>query len=81
MSAPPSIDLVHYGEPRAVLVREPENLNETHSAIYGGINIYTDTVLERQAILDNWQSIMEAVAVKAREIIDALNESEGVDGT
>jgi hypothetical protein len=71
MPIPAPIDLIHYSEPRAVQVREPENLSEIHSAIHGSFNVYVDTVLERKAVLDNWSVLMEAVAVKVREIIDA----------
>ena len=74
MPVPTPIGLVHYNEPRAVQVREPENLTEVHSTVFAGVHIYVDNALEREAILDNWASLMEALSVKVDEIISGLGK-------
>ena len=68
---------LHYSDPRAAQVREPENLNETHAAVHGDVAIYVDTRNETHAILDGWNEIMQAASDKAQEILNALPENGG----
>lgn len=69
MPVPPPVGLVHFDEPRAVQVRNPENLKDIHSAIHCGINIYTDSKLENEKIMARWTEIMNAADKKAQEIL------------
>lgn len=70
--------------PRAVKVREPENQEEPHSAIHGGINILTDSTLEARKIMAAWPEIANALSLKIEEVLgredpvseDAPNKKE-----
>jgi len=69
MAVPPIVGLVHSGEPRAVQVRTPDNLNAFHSAVHTSIAVYTDTKTETDTILARWTEIMEAIDAKAKQIL------------
>jgi hypothetical protein len=71
VSVPTPIGSVHYDEPRAVTVREPEG-DGKHSAVHSGVNVYTDTLTEAQGVIAAWPLIMQAAADKADEILSAL---------
>lgn len=77
MPTPTPIGSVHFDEPRAVVVREPENLEAHHSAIHGGINIYVDTLKEGQAILAAWPELMQQVSDYAQAILDDVRLKSG----
>lgn len=72
MSIPKPIGLVHFDEPRAVKVREPEDLKSMHSAVHCGVNIYTNTLTETQAVLAAWPVLMQTLADKVAEIVAAV---------
>ena len=59
MSVPTPVGRVHYNQPRAVMVREPENLNSSHSAIYSPVHVYVDNKKEADAVLAAWPAIMK----------------------
>lgn len=63
--------------PRAVMVREPENLQSIHSAVSARIHVLTDTKTETDAILASWPVIMQAAADKIEEILSALKAQSG----
>lgn len=72
MSVPDPIEPIHFSEPRAVQVRDPENLNSLHSAVNGNIFVYTETKLETDKILEKWAEIMQVAADKAQEFLDEM---------
>lgn len=74
MSVPKPVGPIHFDEPRAVKVREPENLSSVHSAVYGAISIYVDTKMEADAILAAWRVIMQSAADKATEILASVRQ-------
>lgn len=77
MPVPKPVGRVHYNEPRAVIVREPENLDVHHSAIHCGVNIYTDNREQAELIMRNWQYIMAALSnsieahIAIKEVVDS----------
>lgn len=70
-SRPEPIDRVHWTYPRAVQVRENNNIKEFHSAVYGTMAVYTESVIETQILLDNWEEIMSLVNQKIKQLIDS----------
>ena len=76
MSVPEPIEPIHFDQPRAVQVREPENLKSLHSAVSGMMHVYVETRTEATQILDNWRIIMQAAADKANEILTEIRKSQ-----
>jgi hypothetical protein len=74
MVTPEPIGPLYYDEPRAVKVRDPENLDDIHSAVHGAISIYVDSVTEGHAIIEAWPQIMQAASDKAQEVLDGVRE-------
>jgi hypothetical protein len=72
-----AIGPLHYSDPRAAQVREPEDLSTAHAAVHGEIAIYVDTRNETHAIIDNWGAIMEYASAKAQEILANVKEGNG----
>ena len=62
-------DPVQYSSARSVRVREPEDPSKQHSAVYGSLAIYVDTLTESQAVIDAWPRIVEAAAEVARSVL------------
>lgn len=61
-------------QPRAVMVREPENdINDPHSAISGAVNILVDSQLEAKKIMDAWPEITDALRLKIEEVLGREN--------
>jgi hypothetical protein len=71
-SIPTPIEPIHFDQPRAVQVRDPADTNNFHSAVNGGINVYVNTLVEAQGVIDAWTDIMQAAADKANEVLTAL---------
>lgn len=69
MSVPKPIGVVHFDEPRALKVRNPENLSDIHSAVHSNIYVYTDSKVEADLLLQKWDEIMSAANAKAQEIL------------
>lgn len=69
MSTPPPIGRIRYTEARAVQVREPDDIKQTHSAVHGSVAVYTDSITEAQVIITGWSEIMQAMNEKVVEII------------
>ena len=69
-----AIGPLHYSDPRAVQVREPEDLSTAHAAVHGEVAIYVDTRNQTHAVIDRWGEIMEAASAKAQEILAGVNE-------
>ena len=65
------IDPIQYSSARSVRVREPEDPSKQHSAVYGSLAIYVDSLTESQAVIDAWPKIVEAAAEAARSVIGA----------
>ena len=76
MPVPNPIGPIHFDEPRAVQVREPEDVQQVHSAVYGAIAVYVDTKQEADAVISSWSVIMQCAADKATEIIAAVREKQ-----
>lgn len=74
MAIPKPIGPVHYDQPRAVKVREPENLGAIHSAVHGAVAIYVESVTEAQAVMSAWPIIMQAAADKTVEVLGAIRK-------
>jgi len=72
VSIPSPIGRVHSDEPRAVQIRDPEDLDMIHSTVFAGVHIYVDNVLQRQAILDNWSALMTALSSRVDQIIGSV---------
>lgn len=62
LSVPKPVGRIHFEQPRAVQVREPENLEAVHSAIHCGLNIYTDSRNETEYLLKNWEHLMASLS-------------------
>lgn len=77
MPTPAPIDPIRFSEPRAVKIREPENLSAMHSAVHGDMNVLVESQLEAEAILAAWRVIMQAAADKAQEILSAFHVANG----
>jgi hypothetical protein len=75
-----AIGPLHYSDPRAAQVREPEDLSTTHAAVHGEVAIYVDTRNQTHAILDRWSEIMQAASTKAQEIIADVVENGNGNG-
>lgn len=69
MIVPKPIGVVHFDEPRAVKVRNPENLSDVHSAVHSNVYVYTDSKVETDLLLEKWDEIMAVANEKAREIL------------
>jgi len=67
--ATPQIGRVRYTLPRAVRDREGDTMTDTHSAVNSTLAVYTDTMTETQALMNNWEEVMHAVGEKVNEII------------
>lgn len=79
MSVPDPIGPIHYSEPRAVQIRMPGNLTEIHSAVNGNVNVYADSMVECNAVLEQWPSIIQAAADRANQILDAVRAQVAAD--
>lgn len=76
MSTPPAIGPVHYSEPRAVQVRNPDNLSEFHSAIHGSVAVYVDNKNQANAVMLAWANCISKFADEVIEIIEATKPQE-----
>lgn len=65
----PKIGRIRYTLPRAVQVRDGDGMTEQHSAVHGTVAIYTDTLTETHALLDNWEEVIHFLGEKVNEII------------
>lgn len=74
MPTPAPIGRVRFTEARAVQVREAGDVKAVHSAVYGTVAVYTDTLTETQSLIDNWNEVMQAVNQKIVEIISRTRE-------
>lgn len=75
MSVPDPVGRVHYDQPRAVVVREPENLDSHHSAIHCGVNVYVDSLNQGKFLLDNWNFVMEAISDRVESLLKDFDET------
>lgn len=76
MATPNPVGLIHFDEPRAVQVREPENLKSVHSAIHCGVNVYTETRLETEFLLQRWPELMLMFDTAVKQILADMPEPE-----
>lgn len=79
MPVPNPVGRVHPSEPRAVKVRNNLDVSDIHSAVTGTMNIYTQSYLEAQAIINAWDEITAAVDAKVTEIFAAVSIAEPED--
>lgn len=64
MSIPDPISRVHYDQPRAVLIREPNDPSSKHSAVHSGINVYTNSKKEADYLMFKWPELMEKLSIE-----------------
>ena len=76
MSVPDPIEPIHFDQPRAVKVREPDDVSSLHSAVSGRIHVYVETKTEADAILAAWRVIMQTAADKANEILTQIRAEQ-----
>jgi hypothetical protein len=76
MPTPNPVGRIHYDQPRAVVVREPENLDKHHSAIHCGVNIYVDSLAQGKYLLDNWALIMADLSNSIEDVLDSYEEEQ-----
>lgn len=69
MSTPEMIGRIRYTEPRAVYVREGDNVEDIHSAVHGSIAVYTDNYAQAQKLLAAWVQLVTAFNAKVDEIL------------
>ncbi len=73
MPTPDPIGRIRYTEPRAVYVRESNDVINIHSAVHGTVAVYTDTYTQAQALVGRWPELMTVINDKVAEI---LSDSE-----
>lgn len=73
---PDPIGAIHFSDARSVLVRDPDSEGGKHSAVQSQFIVYTDTYKQTQAVINQWNEIMQAAADKAKEILDSVKETE-----
>jgi len=76
MSVPTPVGRVHYNQPRAVMVREPENLNSSHSAIYSPVHVYVDNKKETDTVLAAWPDLMKMLDNAIETLLTAVPSKE-----
>lgn len=69
MATPEMIGRIRYTEPRAVYVREGNNVEDVHSAVHGTVAVYTDTYVQAQQIMAAWVQLITAFNLKVDEIL------------
>lgn len=69
MPTPLPVGRVRYTLPRAASVRAAGDIKTTKASVNGTIAISTDTVIERDKVLNNWEEIMQAINTKVVEIL------------
>lgn len=75
MATPPSVGKVHYNEPRAVQVRDPEDNLAPHSAIHCGIHVFTDNKNETEFLMKMWSYLMADMNNTIEEMLNSDPES------
>ncbi len=63
------IGQVRYTPARGVMVREPGESTEVHSAVSGNVAVYVDSVTQSRAIIAAWDEIIAAANEKVVEIL------------
>lgn len=63
------IDKLRYTDPRAVQVREHDNVKNIRNAVYGTVAVYTESMVDTQVLIDNWEEIMNSTSAKINEIL------------
>lgn len=76
MPVPTPIGRVHPNEPRAVMVRDPENQGVPHSAVFFGLSVYTDNKRETDYLLSRWSELMESLSIDIDDLIANMPEPE-----
>lgn len=72
-----SVGAIHFDQPRAVKVRNPNDLNDVHSAVYSGLAIYVNSKTEADAIMNAWKTIMDVTALQVQNILDEVRGQTG----
>lgn len=66
---------IQYSSARSVRVREPEDPSKQHSAVYGSLAVYVDSLTESQAVIDAWPRIVAAAADVAQSVLEKHREA------
>ena len=65
-----------YSPARALQARV-DNVDDVRSMVSGSFNVYVDTTIQAQVLMNMWPSIAEAVDAKVMEIISSINVDPG----
>lgn len=66
------IGVIRYSPARGVMVREPGEVTNVHSAVSGTVAVYTETLTQSQALINAWDEIIAAANEKAVEILSRV---------
>lgn len=66
------IGRVRYSPARGVMVREPGEVTNVHSAVSGNVAVYVDSLTESRAVIAAWDEIIEAANQKVKEILSRM---------
>jgi hypothetical protein len=66
------IGRVRYSPARGVMVREPGEVTNVHSAVSGNVAVYVDSLTESRAVIAAWDEIIEAANEKVKEILSRM---------
>lgn len=69
MPTPDPIGRIRFTEPRAVYVRESNDVENIHSAVHGTVAVYTDTYTQAQQLVSRWPELMTAINEKVEQIL------------
>lgn len=69
------IEPIQYSSARSVRVREPEDPSKQHSAVYGSLAIYVESLTESRAVIDAWPRIVAAAADVAQSVLEKHSEA------
>lgn len=74
LSVPKPVGRIHFEQPRAVQVREPENLESIHSAMHCGLNVYTDNRKETEYLLLRWPELMASLSEEIESLLENMED-------
>lgn len=63
--------------PARALKTRVDNVDDVRSMVSGSFNVYTDTMIQAQALMNMWPTVAEAVDAKVAEIISSISADPG----
>ena len=70
------IGRTEYSPARALQMRVT-NVDDVHGMVAGSFNIYTDTMIQAQVLINAWPSIAEVIDAKVTEILANITVDPG----